>query len=67
MIFWRGKASYLYSTGRVIPELQRKLKEHLGLLEDDSDSFRETLGNQGNLQEGFSEGELSFGKTAESF
>jgi hypothetical protein len=53
MIFWRGKALYLYGTGRAIQESQRKLREHLGFLKDDSDDFRETPGNQRNLQEQF--------------
>jgi hypothetical protein len=45
MIFWRGKALYLYGTRRAIQGSQRKLREHLGFLEDDSDDFRETPGN----------------------
>jgi hypothetical protein len=45
VIFWRGKASYLYGTGGVIQESQRKLKDHLGFLKNDSDGFGETLGS----------------------
>ena len=45
MIFWRGKALYLYGTGRVIQGSQRKLRECSGFLEDDSDDFRETPSN----------------------
>ena len=41
MMFWRGFASYLYSTGKAIWELQRKLRGCSGFLEDDSDDFRE--------------------------
>jgi hypothetical protein len=33
MIFWRGRASYLYSTKRDIRGSQGKLREHLGFLE----------------------------------
>ena len=52
MIFLRGKASHLYGTGRAIWGLQRKLKEHLGFFEDDSNDFGEIPGNRRNLQEG---------------
>ena len=34
MIFWRGKALYLYGTGRVIQGSQRKPKEGLGFLKE---------------------------------
>ena len=53
MIFWRGKASYLYSTAISIQESQRKLREHLGILEDDSNNFGEIPSTRGNLWEGF--------------
>ena len=53
MIFWRGKALYLYGTGKAIWELQRKLKEHSGFLEDDSNGLGEILSTQRNLWEGF--------------
>jgi hypothetical protein len=46
MIFWRGKASYLYGTGKAIWGLQWKPREHSGFLEDDSDGFREIPGNR---------------------
>ena len=41
MIFWRGKASYLYGTEKNIQESQGKLREHLGFLKDDSNGFGE--------------------------
>ena len=53
MIFWRGKALYLYSTVVSIWELQRKPREHLGFLKDDSNDFGEIPSTQGNLWEGF--------------
>ena len=53
MIFWRGKASYLYGTGKAIWGLQWKPREHSDFLKDDSDDFREIPGNRRNLQEGF--------------
>src|ERR1700691_1409542 len=53
MIFRRGKASYLYSTVVSIWEPRRKLREHLGFLEDDSNNFGEIPSTQGNLWEGF--------------
>ena len=40
MIFWRGKASYLYSTAVTIQGLQRKPREGSDRLEDDSKAFR---------------------------
>jgi len=52
-IFWRGKASYLHSTAISIWESQRKLREHSGFLEDDSNDFGEVLSTQRNLWEGF--------------
>jgi hypothetical protein len=52
MIFLRDKASHLYGTGRAIWGLQRKLREHLGFFEDDSDDFGKIPDNQRNLQEG---------------
>src|ERR1700735_3918126 len=39
MIFWRGKASYLYSTAITIRGLQRKPRECSDRLEDDSEAF----------------------------
>src|ERR1700685_2726596 len=39
MIFWRGKALYLYSTAITIRESQRKLREGADRLEDDSETF----------------------------
>jgi hypothetical protein len=54
MIFWRGKASYLYSSEIVIWGLQKKLREHSGFLEDDSDDFGEIPSTRRNLWEGFS-------------
>jgi hypothetical protein len=45
MIFWRGKGSYLYGTGKDIGGLQGKLREHSGFLEDHSDGFGEISGN----------------------
>ena len=39
MIFWRGKASYLYSTAITIWGSQRKPREGLDRLEDDSEAF----------------------------
>ena len=53
MIFWRGKALYLYSTVVSIRELQRKPREHLGFLEDDSNDFGEIPSTRRNLWEGF--------------
>ena len=53
MIFWRGKALYLYSTRRAIQGSQRKLREHLGFLEDDSNNFGKILSTRGNLWKGF--------------
>ena len=40
IIFWRGKASYLYSTVITIWGLQRKLREGSDHLKDDSEAFR---------------------------
>ena len=53
MIFWRGKASYLYSTVVSIWESQRKPRECSGFLKDDSNDFREIPSTQRNLWEGF--------------
>src|ERR1700691_3506461 len=53
MIFWKGKASYLYSTVISIQESQRKLREHSGFLKDNSNDFGEIPSTQGNLWEGF--------------
>ena len=39
MIFWRGKASYLYSTAITIWGSQRKLREGSDRLEDDFEAF----------------------------
>src|ERR1700733_3196962 len=39
MIFWRGKASYLYSTAITIRGSQRKPREGSDRLEDDSEAF----------------------------
>src|SRR6202035_4467205 len=39
MIFWRGKASYLYSTVITIRGSQRKPREGSDCLEDDSEAF----------------------------
>ena len=39
MIFWRGKASYLYSTAITIRESQRKPREGSDHLKDDSEVF----------------------------
>jgi hypothetical protein len=55
MIFWRGKASYLYSTAITIWGSQRKLREGLDHLEDDSEAFRK-----------FPVPEETFGKVAEA-
>ena len=53
MIFWRGKASYLYDSEIVIQESQRKPRECSGFFEDDSNDFREIPGTQRNFWEGF--------------
>ena len=53
MIFWRGRALYLYSTAISIQGLQRKLREGSDHLEDDSEAFRETPSTRRNLWEGF--------------
>ena len=56
IIFWRGKASYLYykySTEKDIQGSQGKPRECSGFLEDDSNDFREILSTQENLWEGF--------------
>jgi hypothetical protein len=38
-MFWRGEASYLYSTAVTIWGSQRKPREGLDRLEDDSEAF----------------------------
>src|SRR6202050_5486781 len=53
MIFWRGKALYLYSTVVSTQGLQRKPRKCSGFLEDDSNNFGEIPSTQGNLWEGF--------------
>jgi hypothetical protein len=53
MIFWRGRALCLYSTAISIWESQRKLREHSGFLEDDSNDLGEIPSTQRNLWEGF--------------
>ena len=53
MIFWRGKASYLYNSEIVIWGLQRKLRECSGFFEDDSNNFRKIPSTQRNFWEGF--------------
>src|ERR1700733_15190529 len=54
MIFWRGRALYLYGTEKNIQRSQRKLREHSGFLKDDSNNFGEISGTQRNCQKGFS-------------
>ena len=39
MIFWRGRALYLYGMERDIWESQGKPREHSGFLKDDSDGL----------------------------
>src|ERR1700691_5672707 len=53
MIFWRGKASYLYSTVVSTQGPQRKPRERLGFLEDDSNGFGEIPSARESLWEGF--------------
>src|ERR1700683_5339263 len=53
MIFWRGFALYLYNSEIVIRESQRKLRECLGFLKDDSNDFREIPSAQRNFWKGF--------------
>ena len=53
MIFWRGRASYLYSTAISIQESQRKPREGSDHLKDDSEVFGETPSTRRNLWEGF--------------
>ena len=55
MIFWRGKALYLYSTTITIRESQRKPREGSDCLKDDSEAFRK-----------FPVPEKTFGKVAEA-
>ena len=54
MIFWRGKASYLYSTVVAIWGSWRKLREHSDFLKDDSNGFGKIHSAQESLWEGFS-------------
>ena len=49
MIFWRGKALYLYSTAITIRESQRKPREGSDCLKDDSEAFRTFLVPEGTL------------------
>ncbi len=53
IIFWRGKASYLYSTMGNIRGLQRKLREDSDSLKDDSEVFRKFLVPEGIFGKGF--------------
>src|ERR1700691_4978753 len=53
MIFWRGKASYLYSTVITIRGSQRKLREGSDRLEDDSEAFRKFLVPKGTFGKSF--------------
>ena len=53
MIFWRGKASYLYSTMDSIRGSQRKPREDSDSLEDDSEVFRKFPVPEGTLGKGF--------------
>ena len=53
MIFWRGKALFLYDSEIVIQESQTKLRECLGFLKDDSNDFGEIPSTQRNFWEGF--------------
>ena len=51
MIFWRGRASYLYSTVITIRGSQRKPREDSDRSEDDSEALGETLSTRRNLWE----------------
>src|ERR1700735_651767 len=53
MIFWRGKASYLYSTAITIRGSQRKLREGSDHLEDDSEAFRKFPVPEGTFEKSF--------------
>jgi hypothetical protein len=53
MIFLRGRVSYLYNSEIVIQGLQRKLRECLGFLEDDSNDLGEIPSTRRSLWEGF--------------
>ena len=53
MIFWRGKASYLYSTAITIRGSQRKPREGLDRLEDDSEAFRKFPVPEGTFGKSF--------------
>src|ERR1700729_680439 len=53
MIFWRGKASYLYSTVITIRGSQRKPREGLDHLEDDSEAFKKFPVPEGTFGKSF--------------
>jgi len=53
MIFWRGKASYLYNSKIVIRESQRKPRKYSGFFEDDFNNFREIPSIRRNFWKGF--------------
>ena len=53
IIFWRGKASYLYSTVDSIRGSQRKPREDSDGLEDDSEVFRKFPVPEGTFGKGF--------------
>ena len=53
MIFWRGRASYLYSTAITIWGLQRKLREGSDHLKDDSEAFGKFLVPKGTFGKDF--------------
>ena len=53
MIFWRGKASYLYSTAITIRGSQRKPREGSDCLEDDSEAFRKFPVPEGTFGKSF--------------
>ena len=53
MIFWRGRALYLYSMVISIQGLQRKLREGSDRLEDDSEVFRKVPVPEGTFGKSF--------------
>ena len=53
MLFWRGKASYLYSTVITIQESQRKPREGSDCLKDDSEAFRKFPVPEGTFGKSF--------------
>src|SRR6202044_327244 len=53
MIFWRGKASYLYSTAITIRGSQRKPREGSDRLEDDSEAFGKLTVPEGTFGKSF--------------